>query len=110
MDWHRDMVSYKLENVWYFEYLNPLEFLRLEFQNGISGGVIPAVYCSDYYKEEIEAEKNGTSTLSFYIDNYDDTAEDRNGKSICPNMTKTTTVSQNWLDDLMVNVVPCKNR
>ena len=62
--------------------------------------VIPAVYCTDYYAEEIAAEKNGLSNSTFYSDTY---ADDR---WICPNLTEST-ILPGYLNNLQAELDAC---
>ena len=57
----------------YFRYYN---FTSSEEQN------IEAVYCSDMYSEQIEAENNGTWSTKYFTDTFDDIGE--YWKKVCP--------------------------
>ena len=87
MDWRRNMVSYQIYSK---ELLaHPLQILRPVFRPANIGYVIPAVYCYEYYADEIAAEKNGQSDSTFYTDTYLDLYAAGWGRSdwICPNLT-----------------------
>ena len=48
---------------------NPLETLRVVFFDYYNMKYVPAVYCSDYYADEIAAEQQSDSS-TFYSDKY----------------------------------------
>ena len=50
MPWEKNMVSYRIRG----PSSNPAETLRVLFYDQVE--IIPAVYCSDYYADEIAAE------------------------------------------------------
>ena len=87
MNWRQNMVSYRLTGPYD---LNPLKLLRMVFENGLTRETIPAVFCTDYYAEEIAAEKNGLSNSTFYTDTYEDYSGPNGYKWICPNLTQST--------------------
>ena len=86
MNQRQNMVSYFIEG----EYeQNPLELLRMVFyaHGDDITYVIPAMYCTDYFAEEIAAENSGLSNSTFYTDTYKDVID---RKWICPNLTQST--------------------
>ena len=76
--------------------------------NSVDFPIIPAVYCTDYYAEEIAAEKNGTSNSTFYTDTYSDSIALDNApyKWICPNLTEST-IFPGYLNNLKVELEAC---
>jgi len=55
---------------------------------------IPAVYCLDYYADEIAAEKSGQSNSTFYTDKYGFEGGQGMSKWICPNLTESNLVDE----------------
>ena len=91
MNWRQNMISYLIKGPG--TTTNPLDTLRVVFYSFSSTpNVIPAVYCSDYYAEEIAAEKSGLSNSTFYTDKYADEGSPYWSKWICPDLTKSMIV------------------
>ena len=87
VDWSLNMVSYMLIDP---NLNDPLETLRVVFQpEQITNDVIPAVYCKDYYADEIAAEKNDQSNSTFYTDKYGFLGDYGQSMWICPNLTSS---------------------
>ena len=93
-DLKENMPSYQLKGP---NNINPLESLRVNFFDGYTGKVVPAVYCTDYYAKEIAAEQSGQSDSTFYSETYADSKIPGDSKWIYPNLTETkiskTTIS-----------------
>ena len=84
-----------------------MDTLRVVFV-GLTGKV-PAVYCTDYYAEEIAAEESGQSDSTFYSRTYRDPGPYTDWKSrwICPNLTKTEIDIENPWRYFTAAVVTC---
>ena len=103
------MVSYSI----YGE--DQLKVLRMAFTpnltEGIAGVFIPAVYCAEYFQDEIEAEKSGQSSSTFYTDTYGYKMGDQglpHSQWICPNLTQST-LSAKGVHNLLATVQECAN-
>ena len=68
--------------------------------------MITAVYCTDYYAEEIAAETSGQSNSTFYTDTYGDYHRQYQYKWICPNLTETT-IQPEYINNLNMIVDSC---
>jgi len=78
------------------------------FANSTTSDSTPAVYCKDYYADEIAQEKTGLSNSTFYTDTYviDEAISD--SQWICPNLTESTITDQP-LDNLQLTVYSCQD-
>lgn len=79
------------------------EYLRFVFEE-CTGQPIPAIFCKDFYAEEIQAEANGQSNSTFYTDTYAKTRFLTDW--VCPNLNKTTITNKEF-SNIEVSVVTC---
>ena len=64
------------------------KFFIIVFSEGNGDGMnIPAIFCKDYFAEEIEAEASGISNSTFYTDTY---LVSNGTDRVCPKLDKTT--------------------
>ncbi len=65
-----------------------------------NGTNIPAAYCSDVYKDQIDAYQNGTSGESVYYDTFGP-----DSFYVCPNV-KTISLGQNQIE---MSILSCSD-
>ena len=61
------MMAYALDS--YPDPEEAFEYVRIVFHYG-DGTNIPAIFCKDFYAEEIQAEASGESNSTFYTTNF----------------------------------------
>ena len=86
--------------------LDPLNTLRVVFYDSYYLQNVPAVYCKDYYAQEIAAEESGQSNSTFYTKAYGFKGVPNTNEWICPNLTNTILTKQGGL---LVDVLTCKD-
>ena len=80
------------------------EYLRIEFKDG-KGTNTPAIFCKDFFAEEIQAEASGESNLTFYTRTYASFSQATDW--VCPNQNKTN-MTTNVYKNMKVFVVSCE--
>ena len=80
------------------------EYLRIQFTDG-KGHNIPAIFCKDFFAEEIQAEASGESNSTFYTDTYASLSYATDW--VCPNQNKTN-MQTNGYRNIKVFVVSCE--
>ena len=100
-DLRQNMMAYSLQSL---IQISAFEYLRITFYDG-DGVNIPAIFCKEYFAEEIQAEASGESNSTFYTDTY--APIDYYGTEwVCPNLNKTN-ITDDRYENINVGVYSC---